>query len=191
MQHPHNKKDVFISFKTIAHVYDSEDPSPEECRELTDRAEEDIARTVTYFIKTVPRAEQGDLILYLPQSDLNENREHDLPRSVTLHFQSRISDLERDRKIIWWGGLREFRLTIAVLIPALIGIGLTSRISKDVVALITQNILVICCWVVIWQPFQVLVFDRWTLAVKIRVYRHISRMNILVKPTSQSQQDLG
>lgn len=179
---PHH--DISVSFRTLAHFFDTDDPSPESFRELTDRAEEEIAKSVTYILKTIPPDKQGDLIISLPPSDMNDNRKKDLPLAVIHHFQNRISDLERDKKLTWWVGMREFRLTVAVLIPALAGIGLTHFIQKDVVALIVQNILVICSWVVIWQPFQILVFDRWSLATKIRIYNHITRMNIVVKEDS-------
>jgi len=176
------KRDIIVTFRTIAHVYDDDDPSPESGRELSERAEEEIGKSVAQFLKMVPPSEQGDLIIYLPPSDMNEKRKEDIPRSIYLHYHNRIQDLERDRALIWWAGLREFRLTIAVLIPALLGIASTSLFSKDIFALIVQNILIICCWVVIWQPFQTLVFDRWTLAVRIRVYQHITRMMIQVRP---------
>lgn len=176
------KKDVTVTFRTIAHVYDGDDKSPEAARELSERAEDEIGKSVAQFLKMVPSSEQGNLIICLPSSDLNEKRKDDIPKSVRLHFHTRIQDLERDRNLIWWAGLREFRLTIAVLIPALLGIASTSLFSKDILALIVQNILIICCWVVVWQPFQTLVFDRWTLAVRIRVYLHITSMVIQVRP---------
>lgn len=176
------KRDIIVTFRTIAHVYDGDDKSPEAARELSERAEDEIGKSVAQFLKMVPPSEQGDLIICLPSSDLNEKRKDDIPNSVRLHFHTRIQDLERDRNLIWWAGLREFRLTIAVLIPALLGIASTSLFSKDIFALIVQNILIICCWVVVWQPFQTLVFDRWTLAVRIRVYLHITSMVIQVRP---------
>lgn len=184
MSDHNNKTDVSVPFRTIAHFFDPDDPSPEKTRELSDRAEEEITKTVTYFLKTVPSTNQGDLVISLPESDLNTKRESDLPLAIVSHFKNKIQALERDRNLIWWVGMREIRLTIAVLIPALIGIGLTSMISKDIIALIAQNILVICCWVVIWQPFQTLVFNRWALAVRIRVYSHITRMHIRVSASS-------
>lgn len=177
------KKDIIVPFRTIAHMYDSDDPSPEWCRELSPRAEEEIGKSVAQFLKQVPSCDQGDLIITLPSSELHDTRREELPRSIFLHFESRIQDHKRDRNLIWWAGMREFRLTIAVLIPALLGIASTSLFSKDIIALIVQNILVICCWVVVWQPFQTLVFDRWTLAVRIRIYRHITRMSIQILPT--------
>lgn len=180
MVNHNNKHDLSISFRTISHFFNLDDPSPEHIRELSDRAEEEIAKSVTFFLKTVPHSDQGDLIISLPESDLNSPREIDLPSAVISHFQNRIQDLERDRSLIWWAGIREFRLTVAVLISALLGIWFFSSFFKDAVGEVVQNILIICCWVVVWQPFQTLVFDRWALAVRIRVYRHISRMSIRV-----------
>jgi hypothetical protein len=40
---------------------------------------------------------------------------------------------------------------------------------------------VIFCWVVIWQPFQSLVFDRWTLSKTVKIYKKISGMEISVR----------
>ena len=44
-----------------------------------------------------------------------------------------------------------------------------------------ENVLVIFCWVTIWQPFQSIVFDRWTQSVKAKVYREIAKMDISVR----------
>jgi hypothetical protein len=44
-----------------------------------------------------------------------------------------------------------------------------------------ENVLVIFCWVTIWQPFQSLVFDRWTLSKTAEVYRKVAEMKIRVR----------
>jgi hypothetical protein len=172
--------DVKVSFRTISHIYDSDDPSPEDKRELTDRAEKAIGKSITEFLKTVPKELQGSLIIMIPESDMIQGRDTSLVSAVRYHFSNREKDLKRDMKIIRWEGMREFRLSIAIFIPAIIGIGCTTLFSKDYFALIIQNILVIFSWVVIWQPFQTLVFDRWTVSIKRRIFKHITKMDIRV-----------
>jgi hypothetical protein len=42
-------------------------------------------------------------------------------------------------------------------------------------------VLIIFCWVTIWQPFQSLVFDRWTQSKTANVYERIAGMDIRVR----------
>jgi hypothetical protein len=79
-------------------------------------------------------------------------------------------------------GLREFRLTVAVCVPSFIGIAVCSQFKGDALAEVVENVLVIFCWVTIWQPFQSLVFDRWTQKETAKVYRKIAEMEIRVLP---------
>jgi hypothetical protein len=177
-----NKKSIRVSFRTIAHFYDPDDPSPENRRELTDRAEEQISRE----IETGPDPEHAGravkLEILLPASELTPGREKDIPEAVRSHFAARSVEIHRDMKLVRRVGLREIRLTVGVVIPALLIIGLTSRFSRDTLALIVQNLMIIFTWVVIWQPFQSLVFDRWTKSKEAQVYREIARMEIEVRP---------
>ena len=78
-------------------------------------------------------------------------------------------------------GLREFRLTLAVCVPSFIGIAICSQFKGNPLVEVIENVLIIFCWVTIWQPFQSLVFDRWTQAEQAKVYRKIAGMDISVK----------
>jgi uncharacterized membrane protein YfcA len=78
--------------------------------------------------------------------------------------------------------MREFQLTVGVCIPAFLGIIVSDRFPHEPLAVLLQNILIILSWVVIWQPFQSLVFDRWTNAEQAKVFRQIAQMDIAVLP---------
>ena len=78
-------------------------------------------------------------------------------------------------------GLREFRLTLAVCIPSFIGIAICSQFKGNPVAEVIDNVLIIFCWVTIWQPFQSLVFDRWTQSETAKIYGKIADMDIRVR----------
>ena len=45
----------------------------------------------------------------------------------------------------------------------------------------------IFCWVTIWQPFQSLVFDRWTQNKTAKVCRKIAGMDITVHPGNREK----
>ena len=78
-------------------------------------------------------------------------------------------------------GLREFRLTLAVCIPSFIGIAICSQFKGNPLAEVIEKVLIIFCWVTIWQPFQSLVFDRWTQSKTAKVYARIAEMEIEVR----------
>jgi hypothetical protein len=179
---PHMKKIIRVSFRTLAHFYDADDPSPENCRELTDRAEELIAHEVATGPDPDHASKAAKLEIKIPASDFTPGRENDIPEAIRSHFASRAVDMHREKKLVQRVGLREFWLTIGVTIPALLVIGLTSRWSREPIIIMVQNIMVIFMWVVIWQPFQSLVFDRWTRSKETQVYREIARMEIEVFP---------
>jgi hypothetical protein len=62
-----------------------------------------------------------------------------------------------------------------------VGIAICSQFKGNPISEVLENVLVIFCWVTIWQPFQVLVFDRWTQAETAMVYRKIAEMPISVR----------
>lgn len=169
-----------VAFRTIAHFYDPDDPTPEDRRELTDRAEEQIFRTVL----DRPGRSRQDLCdrieITLPAADMAPGRETSLVQAVRAHFLSRSTEMQRSMKLTQRVGLREIRLTAAVCIPSFIGIAICSQFKGDPLVEVIENVLVIFCWVTIWQPFQSLVFDRWTQSVTAKVYRRIAEMEIRV-----------
>lgn len=173
-----------VTFRTIAHFFDPDDPTPEQDRELSDRAEEMIARAVLDAKEPLHASRNNYLEIHLPASDLTPQRETDIPSAVKGHFLQRADELQRNTRLTQRVGFREFRLTVAVCIPAFIGMVATTRFPHNDLAFLVQNVLVILSWVVIWQPFQSLVFDRWTNAVEAKVFRQIAAMEILVRPAN-------
>lgn len=173
---------VPVTFRTIAHFFDSDDPTPEHARELSDRAEEKIGRAVLDAKDPLHASRNDHLEIHLPASDLTPERKIDIPAAVRAHFLLRADELQRNARLTQRIGFREFRLTIAVCIPAFAGMVATTRFPHNDIAFLMQNVLVILAWVVIWQPFQSLVFDRWTNAVESKVCRQIASMEISVLP---------
>ncbi len=171
-----------VPFRTIAHFYDPDDPTPENNRELSDRAESQIFHEVL----AVPKGGHAELCdhieILLPASDLTPERETAIISAIRSHFRIRALEFRREMKLTGRVGLREFRLTIAVCIPSFIGIAICSQFKGNPINEIIENVLIIFCWVTIWQPFQSLVFDRWTQAETAKVYEKISGMEISVRP---------
>lgn len=168
-----------VPFKSILCLYDPDDPSPEESRELSSRAEEQILREVLDVPKGYHHTLFDHLVILLPASDLTQERHITVISAIRNHFKRRSHEYRRDMKLTQRVGLREIRLTIAVCVPSFLLIGGLSMF-KDPVAEVIKNILIIFCWVTIWQPFQSLVFDRWTQATTAKVCQHIAEIKINV-----------
>lgn len=175
---------VQVKFRTIAHFYDPDDPTPGQDRELSDRAEDMICHAVLDMPDPLHASSKNNLEIFLPSSDLNTRRETDIPDAIRSHFLHRADEIKQEMRLTQRVGLREFQLTVGVCIPAFLGIIISDRFPHEPVALLLQNILIIMSWVVIWQPFQSLVFDRWTNSEKAKVYRQIAGMEITVRPAS-------
>ena len=170
-----------ITFRTIAHFYDPDDPTPENNRELSDRAENEIFHEVLVVPKGDHAEMRDHLEIQLPASELTPDRPAAIISAIRSHFRLRSVEVQRDMKLTQRVGLREFRLTIAVCIPSFIGIAICSQFKGDPITEVIENILIIFCWVTIWQPFQSLVFDRWTQSETAKVYRKIAEMEISVR----------
>jgi hypothetical protein len=184
MTHTSDTKDASgtASFKSVAQIFDGDDPSPEESRDLSDRAEDRIFHAVLAVPKTVRAGLSGDLTIRVPTQELTPGRQDAIISATRLHFQRRAGEVQQDMKLIQRVGLREIRLTVAVCIPSFAGIAVCSQFKGDALAEVVENILVIFCWVTIWQPFQSLVFDRWTQSETAKVYQKIAGMPIRVLP---------
>ncbi len=180
---PAVKPIVEVKLRTIAHLYDPDDPTPENDRELSDRAEDAINHSILDLSKPLHAGTTHRMELRLPAADLTPQRENDIPAAVRAHFLRRAGETRRAMRLTQRIGLREFRLTIAVCFFTFLGIAGTTFFPHDPVASVLQNIFVIMTWVVIWQPFQSLVFDRWTNDEQAKVFDEISRMEIRVLPS--------
>jgi hypothetical protein len=177
-----NDTAAHVAFRTIAHLYDADDPSPEDKRELTGRAEERIFHSVVDR-KTGARRELRESVeITLPPADLPPGRDCAITSAVRSHFRLRAEEVQQSMRLTQRAGIREIRLTLAVCIPSFIGIAACSQFRGDPLIEVIENVLVIFCWVTIWQPFQSLVFDRWTKSVTAKVYRRIAEMEIRVRP---------
>jgi hypothetical protein len=171
-----------VAFRTIAHLYDADDPSPEDRRELSGRAEEQIFHEVLDVPKGLHKDLPDELVILLPATDLIPERPAAIIAAIRAHFRLRSGEVRRNMTLTQKVGLREVRLTLAVCIPSFLGIAICSPYKGNPVAEVIENVLVIFCWVTIWQPFQSLVFDRWTLSETAKVYARIAEMKIAVRP---------
>lgn len=176
-----------VTFRTIAHFFDPDDPTPENNRQLSDSAEERIFREVL----DVPKGYRGEMFdrleILLPASELTPDRRDAIVSAVRAHFRNRSLDYLKEGRLTQKVGLREFRLTIAVCLPSFLGIAICSQFKGNPITEVVENVLVIFCWVTIWQPFQSLVFDRWTKNKTAKVCRRIAGMDISVRPVEQGE----
>jgi hypothetical protein len=170
------------SFKSVAQIYDGDDPSPEERRDLSDRAEDRIFHEVLAVPGRFRSGLFRNLVIRLPGEELTQERGAAIIAAVRSHFRHRAEEVQRNMKLTEMVGLREFRLTVAVCIPSFLGIAICSQFKGNPLVEVLENVLIIFCWVTIWQPFQALVFDRWTQSETAKVYRKIAEMEIRVVP---------
>jgi hypothetical protein len=170
-----------VPFRTIVHFYNADDPSPEERRELSDRAEEQIFHEVLDRPKGSRTDLCNELEISFPAADLIPGRSAMIISAIRSHFRLRSKEVKREMRLTQRVGLREVRLTLAVCLPSFLGIAICSQFKGDPVAEVIENVLVIFCWVTIWQPFQSLVFDRWTLSETAKLYEKIAGMEIRIR----------
>ena len=170
-----------VTFKSVAQIYDSDDPSPEAHRDLSENAEDRIFRAIL----SVPRGLRAGICdrLAIRVPDVVPGQDDAIISAVREHFLRRAAETADTTRLTVRVGLRECRLTIAVCAPAFIGIAICSQFKGNPVVEVMENVLVIFSWVVIWQPFQALVFDRWTQKETASIYRKIAQMPISVTVT--------
>ncbi|HVP96503.1 hypothetical protein [Methanoregula sp.] len=166
------------SFKSVAQMYDSDDPSPEAHRDLSENAEDRIFHAILSVHRGLRTGICDRLAIRVP--DTAPGQGDTIVSAVREHFLRRADEKNSATKVMVRVGLRECWLTAAVCIPAFIGIGICSQFRGNPFVEVAENVLIIMCWVVIWQPFQSLVFDRWTLKETAAVYRKIAQMPISV-----------
>ncbi len=177
-----NDSPVAVSFRTIAHFFDPDDPSPEDCRELSERAEGMIYKAVVDSIPGARGTKKGKkLEIVFPAADITQDRGRTIPMAIRAHYTLRERELRRDMEFTVREGLREFRLTTVVCIFLFSGIALAVHFPREPFAELVKNVFIIFSWVVIWQPFQSLVFDRWTLSERARIYALVTAMEISVR----------
>jgi hypothetical protein len=169
-----------VTFKSVAQIYDSDDPSPGAHRDLSEKAEDRIFRTVLSASRGWRTRLCGQIEIRVP--DPAPGQGEAIVSAIREHFLRRADEMAESTALTVRVGLRECRLTAAVCAPSFIGIAICSQFKGNPFVEVAENVLVIMCWVVIWQPFQSLVFDRWTQKETAAIYKKIARMPIRVVP---------
>jgi len=171
-----------VSFKSVSQIFDTDDPSPEGARDLSGRAEDRIFHAAVTSARGFSSGLCTDLEIKVPARELTTGRSEAIASAIRAHFLSRAGELLDEMIVVRKAGFREIRLTLAVCIPSFFGIGILAKYQGDPVARILETVLIIFCWVVIWQPFQSLVFDRWTAKETARIYKTIADIPIRIIP---------
>lgn len=170
---------ITFGFYNLDQIFDEADPRPLPEKEISEIAED----TLVGYMDEYPPRKPLDLVIELPQKDLTTGAEKLIPDAIHHHFSRRLPVVEHDMRLFMRDGMFSGIITVINLIAAAIFIYLYTAeiITPTAPVVILGFILMISNWATFWHTIEMFLYDYRDLKRKIKIYRKISTIPILIR----------
>jgi hypothetical protein len=172
---------IEMELKRLEQLFNTFDPSPFYEKDIDNDAEQYIVDSA----REIPMASALKLVIYLPPAEAVKEDADSLEEAIHNYFAYRVNAAARELRLQFHQGRLSLAIGLSfltacvVLRSILLGVFGSERMVMDIV----QEGLLISGWVVMWRPFEMLVYDWWPLWIRKRVYRKLSRMEVSIVPS--------
>ncbi|MEQ8763061.1 MAG: hypothetical protein RL885_03985 [Planctomycetota bacterium] len=165
---------IEIDLDRVDEIFNSFDPAPFLRKDLDDDAE----RYLIGAFQELPLKTPVKLVVYLPESQLHTHEARTLPDAVHNYFdyqskvaQGQLRQLFRQGRLSLVIGLA-FLFVCLTLRNAILALGESSATE------IASEGLLICGWVAMWRPLDIVLYEWWPVSRRMRALRKIARAPI-------------
>lgn len=172
---------IEVRIRELAQLFNSLDPSPFHERDLDPDAEEHIVDWARELPTNVPLA----IVIHLPEGEVPNARERDLPRALAHYFDVRAQRLSGDLKEYFRLGRRYLMIGVPLLIACLFASQLfKARLGDGPLAKTVEESLIIVGWVANWKPIETFLYGWWPIKRRLDLYRRLARAQVTIAPSS-------
>jgi len=167
-------------FKTLGQFLDEGDPTPLPGKELTEEAEDALARHIDEYRV----GKSASFVIEIPEKDLADTSSSLISGAVRHHFGFRHDDLTHDLKIARREGTYSLLLmmgNIALLLLFLSYVTVNEIPLESIKVLIIVGFLTIMNWATIWDTYEHFVYDYRNLARKRRIFQKITKIPVTIR----------
>lgn len=177
-----------IRLSSLQQLFNSLDPAPFHEKDLDRDAEEYIVGWANEF----PPESALQLVIRLPQDEVELAESHDVSRAVHNYFAYRAraawrrmrSQLREGRTALLIGALF---LMVCMLLRQLVAIAVLDPMLQRAL----QEGLLIMGWVAMWRPLQIFLYDWWPIRRHARLCEKLAKMPVKALPDSEARHGAG
>jgi len=168
-----------MKFKSIEQLVDASDPSSLPNKELSEFGEE----TIWSYMNEIRVLRKAGLIIGLPKDQVTPGISEGIPPAIRRHFSFRTEGLEHDLRLSFRSGMAS--LLVALINAAIAVLAITLSLdevhAQSLVGILILGTITILNWVTVWDTYEHFIYEYVPLGRKLKFYKKISEMEILVE----------
>jgi len=156
-------------------LFNSMDPAPFRQRDLDAEA----AAYILDWAREVPRVQALQLVLHVGGESTTGEDAAMLRKSVHEYFRRRAQTTRRQLQQLFRVG--RYSLLIALVFLGLVIViseSVASLVSRERIALLIEDSLVIGGWVALWRPLEIFLYDWWPIRAEAQLFDRLSTMEV-------------
>ncbi len=174
---------IEILVQNVQQIFNPLDPSPYPGKTLDKSLEEYI----TDAVKDFPLPSDMELVMYLPEEDLQKETASNLDQTIHNHFLYKAAQTQREMRETFASGRISLAIGISFLAITIVANLVIAKNPDTILHEIIRNSLLIIGWVAMWQPISLFLYAWWPIRKKVRVYQKISTMKISFVPLKNTK----
>jgi hypothetical protein len=167
---------IEIRLHKTQQLFNSFDPSPFISKDLDDEAEAYIVDSLA----ELPHARSAELVIHLPQSEIEPSTTGDLAEAIHGYFGYRQGITRHKLRALLRRGRISLLIGLVFLAACTLLSEAVSRAAWPSLASLLEQGLLIIGWVANWRPLEIFLYDWWPLSHQARLYGILSRIPVRV-----------
>jgi hypothetical protein len=173
VKHPVHR--IELRVQELAQLFNSMDPTPFHHKDLDPDAEEFIESWALEF----PQDSRFHLTVHLGKMP-PEDPTALVAEAIHNYFDYKSEMARRKVRVLLLEGRTSLLIGVGVLALCLLGAELLAVVGGGPFLKILRESLTIGGWVAMWRPMQIFLYEWWPLMRRSRIYRSLSRAQVLV-----------
>jgi len=159
----------------LKQLFDEMDPAPFRERDLEPHARK-------YIVDWARETRSGEplaLVVRLGREPVTADNVDMVREAVHDFFRQRALCTRRElRRLFRTGRISLLIGLVFVVVAIIVGESIGALISRQRVAMLVQESLVIGGWVALWRPIEIFLYDWWPISAEARLYDRLAEMEV-------------
>jgi hypothetical protein len=144
--------------------------------------DKDVDEYVVRLARTARRGQPIEILVILPEMELETKAALELPSDFARYFVSRADLFQSDLSQLFRDGRRFLAIGMSILVACLVLAQIAGTyLAEGPFRRLVEQSLPILGWVANWRPLEIFLYDWWPLARRRDLYRRLSTVPVDVK----------
>lgn len=162
---------IDIRVRTTGQLFDARDPAPFRERDLDDELVEYLVSSANELSLKTPLT----LTIHIGQEATPSLPPQEIKQAFATFFEYEAELKRMQLRRLFRTGQVFFVIGIFSLFAFLGLAGLTRRLESEQLRDLLREGLVICGWVAMWRPLELVLYDWWPLGERMRLFRKLAK----------------